>query len=359
MNLFARKFRVGVDLGSTHIKIAGVRYKQRKYELEFFDVIDLAHEFSLSDRDRINDEIYIKSLQKLVEKYRLRNSWVHATLPADKALIQNLIFPISISDAEITAKIEEEFQQLTTEQISDMQIVFQKMHNKSPNEGDNQLSVLACGLPFTVKEKYLRILRDSRLNVSVLALDAFSIYNAIHHYCGDLLAKPISVVHIGADYSICLQAAHGKNPFFKIIKIGGNYLTERLMEESRLNFFKAEAFKKRMYRPEKTRMDAYQKSNLSEIFSGFANRLIPEVKRSILHFQSKEGLAEMDKLFLSGGGAQIDLIKEAFSEKLHIPTQIWNPLEMFDQDNLQTYAEAQLKQGSLLTPTIGTLLRGD
>jgi len=51
---------VGVDIGSTTIKIAGIRHKRKAYQLEFYDVVDLTQEYAVQSYDDITDSMYIE-----------------------------------------------------------------------------------------------------------------------------------------------------------------------------------------------------------------------------------------------------------------------------------------------------------
>ncbi|MFQ5824558.1 MAG: hypothetical protein ACE5JB_10925, partial [bacterium] len=69
--------------------------------------------------------------------------------------------------------------------------------------------------------------------------------------------------------------------------------------------------------------------------------------------------AEIGKIFLTGGVAKTDLLVNPFNEKLKIKTELWNPLNFFKITSPQQDEQIRQLLGTHLTPTIGTLLRGD
>lgn len=346
-----------MDLGSTNIKIAGIRKKGDVFQLEFYDVIDLIKEYSLSSLSEINDDLYIEQLRNLVSKYHLRNADANATLPANCAIIHNLKLSLSEIESDITEIILQELRQASLEQIDEMQIACQQLDE--PHGPEDQISLLVCAVPNSVVERYLKILTDCGFKVSVLDLDAMGVYNAFYFFLNKKLSFPVTAVNIGSQYTICIIMQPGKTPFFYVIKLGDNNITSKIMEELCLTLSKAEILKRRIYRPKWTNSGAYHKSSLSEILAEFANNIVFEVKRCLRHYQSREGVAEIGKIYLTGGGAKTDLLVNLFHEKLNIRTELWNPLNFFKITSPQQDEQIRQLLGIQLTPTIGTLLRGD
>jgi len=361
MGLSSKKFRVCVDLGSTDIKIAGISKNGKAFNLLFYDVIDLITEYSLESFSEISDDHYIEQLRKLVSKYRLENVKVSATLPANSAIIHNLKLNPAQTESELIETIHEELSQFGSQKIEEMHIACHEMdeNNDENNSEEQQLSLLACAVPNSVLERYRRILQESRLKASVLDLDALGVYNAFYFFHSKKISVPVTILQIGSQYTVCLVMFPGKTPFFYVIKLGGNTITIRIMEELCLSFFKADKLKRRIFRPKWTNTEAFQKLTLSEILSEFTDNLISEVKRCLQHYQSCEGVAEIGKIYLTGGAAKMDLLVGLFFQKLKIETELWNPLNFFQQTSAQQNEQNRQLLGIHLTPTIGTLLRGD
>ena len=131
------------------------------------------------------------------------------------------------------------------------------------------------------------------------------------------------------------------------------------MEEFNFSLSKAEAFKSRFFQPRWVSRPSYHKSQLSTILNDFSEQLVAEIKRCLRHFQAFEGVGQNGKIYLTGGGAKLELLAALFSEQLKIETAIWNPLDFFTKTNDAQDDIARQQKGIYLTPAIGTLLRGD
>ena len=357
MGLTSGKLRIAVDLGTTYIKVIGIEKKKKSFFLRFYEIIDLVDHYSIKSVEDINDEVYIDQLKSLVEKYHLKNCTVSATLPSNLATIQTLKLNPDQGQEEIVEKIQSELSQVTIQPLEELHIACFQLDEQF--QMDDRIKLLSCALPKEIVTKYQHILQASGLKPEILDLDAFGLYNAFYFFVRKPLTVPVTLVQIGSQYAICLIMLPSKNPFFYIIHQGGNDITTGIMEDLCLPFSKADLYKRRMYQPKWMNKSAYQKSNLCEIYSNFSNKLIDEVKKCMRHFQSIEGVTEMNNIFLTGGGANLAFLVDSFNEQLACKTKIWNPLDYFHSQSNGVNGSTSNPSGLHLTPEIGTLLRGN
>lgn len=353
MHFFPGQLRVGIEFGAANIIIAALRTRGKSHKLDFIDVMNLPRKNGVLEQSQLHDEIYVETLQKLIDKYRLKNARVRATLPSKNAVIQKVTIPFTTCESEINSAIEEAFRQKCAQQIGELKIVY---HLFEQGEDENQLSLLACAIPRDVVEKYLNILENGGLKATVLDLDAFGIYNAIHHIEGSSFAQPFAVVHIRFEYSVCIIISPNRHPLFFIINPGSDLITKSIMKEWNLNFMEAEELKYKMPEIKKKAIPENQRNKFNEIFYDFTAKIIYEIKRCLLHFQSYEGIADFDKLYLTGNDSKLILKKNLLNENLKVEAAYWNPLLFFNEDVPQ---EIQMLVGMHFTPVLGCLLRGD
>lgn len=358
MRLFESKSNVAVDIGSTHIKVTGIRQKDHVFQLIFYDVVDLTQEHQVNTFEELSskDEYFLKTLQALVRKYNFKKQPVRGILPAEKARIQSLNVRVTDVNGSLEKAIRNELKKSWMEDLEDMNITFQVFdQDRSVEEG---VSALACALPNAEVHRYHDMLSACQLKVPVLDLDAMAIYNAFYFEHGGHPSEPLAVISVGASYTVCVIMVPDKWPFIHAIRCGGNQITQKIMDEFGLPLFKAEHIKRLdpQIDPQALQPAAWEK--LNGVFEQFTAQLAGEVRRCLRYFQTHEHLSEINKLYLTGGMARSRLFVEFFNAQLGVTTRIWNPLSVFvkkQQNNEQT---RQL-WGMHLAPSIGTLLRGD
>ena len=87
MEFFGKKPRVGIDLGSSSINIAGLGKKGQSFNLEFSENVDLTEEYALDSFLEVTDYHYVEQLHKLDSKYNLKNARLSFSLPTDSAIV--------------------------------------------------------------------------------------------------------------------------------------------------------------------------------------------------------------------------------------------------------------------------------
>ncbi len=348
---------MGIDIGSTTIKIAGISQKGKDLKLHFYDVLDLVETYSLKSLEDLNDDLYIEQLRKLVSKYHVKNARVSALMPVNSAIIRNINLAPGQTEEEILESIQAEFKHVGFDETEEIQIACHQMDED--NSQSQQLSFIACAIPDSVVERYRRILNESGLQVKVMDIDALGIYNTYYYFTKKEMSAPVTIVQIGSDYSTCLIMCEGSLPFFHVIKQGGHDITNSIMKNFKLEFFDAEKLKMKETRSKGTEIEFCQNSHVNEFYRTFYDDLITEVQKCIQHFQSYSGCAEIGRLYITGGEARHNIVANLFQRKLHIDVNTWNPLEYLGISNSDNGDTLKFANGLHLAPTIGTLLRGD
>ena len=353
MDFFWKKPRVGIDLGATSIKLAGLRQKGRQFNLEFYDVVHLTEEYALDSFMKVTDDHYIEQLQKLVTKHSLKNMSVSVALPASSAIIQILKVPIYQTESELLDKIRSELKQVTEQNLDDMQIVCHELEDK--DSAENKIPLLVCAIPNEVVARYKSIISQAGLKAHVFDLDALGVYNAFYYF-SEMNFGPTTIVQVSDQYSICLIMLPGRPPFFHVIKLGAAHLNKQTAEMANS---KVETSVLGGNDSKWADLNFFQNLSLPQIHSSNFEAFSSEVWKCMRHIQSHEGVSKFDKIYLSGGGSVLADLAEAFEKTFGIDIKIWNPILQFTNGGNTGLKRNQLDSSIYLTPAIGTALRGN
>lgn len=357
MALLLHKQQVAIHLGTTSIEIAGMKTVGKKKRLTFYDVVDLVADHSITAPEEITDGLYVDKLRALSAKYDLRRSHILTALPVDSAVIRIVDIDAEEPEEDLLSILQEELEQISAQPLEDMEVA---CHQLEPEEGTAtaKIPLLACAVPTDELARHRRIFRESGLSPSVVDLDAFGIYNALCYFINKQITAPVTMVHIGAVYTVCMIVFPGKNPFFYVVEVGGNDITSAIVDETGLPLFRAASFAKKMLKRRWTQRDDLAESPLSTVHLNFAERLITEVKKCIRHYQSSQGVTEIHGIYLTGGCAPLDFLLDEFNKRLSFQTKLWDPLQFFRSRNEADDDVDRPSIGYHLGPVLGTLLRG-
>ncbi len=352
MSFFSKKIRVGIDLGSSSIKIAGFRQKRGVCHLEFIDTIDLIQKYSLEPLQEVADDLYVDQLRELAQKYHLKGTVISVALPAGSGIIQILKVTAAQSESELFGQIRSELKLVTDLSLDDMQIACLELEDKG--SADDKIPLLVCTIPNEVFARYKSIISRAGLKANVFDLDALGVYNAFYYF-SEKDFGPTTIVQVSDHYSICLIILPGKPPFFHVIELGAEHLNEQPPE---MTNSKAETSVAAGDESKWADLGLLQGLSPLQIHSANFENLSSEVRKCMRHIQTHEGILKFDKIYLSGGGFVLADLAESFEQAFEIETRIWNPILQFTNGGNKELTRNQLESGRYLIPAIGTALRG-
>ena len=355
-NLMPGTLYVGIDLGTTHIKVAGLRQNQHGATLQFHAVIDLVETYQIETIEDIQPDHYIEQLLKIVAAYRIEKAVLSSSLPANQALIDTIKIRADQNSEEVAETIQKQLEQVSPVPLEDMQIACHALSGEDVET--DSISLLSCAVPNTILEKHRALLAKCGLVASIVDVDAFGLFNTLFYFINKKIAAPVILVHVGASYTVCLIMQPHRPPFFYVIEKGGNQVTTGIMDQIGMPFFKAEAFKKKMQQRNWSERSQFRESKLSSLYRDFAQELLGNVRKCVRHYQTQQGVAAMNKVLLTGGSATLPYLVETSEEVLSFPTTIWNPLSRFrrSRDDVSANPDAA---GLQLPVVLGAVLRGD
>lgn len=342
MALLSKKLRIGIELGTSKIKLVGLRKKGQLFDLEFFEVVDMLKKYALPPFEGIPEECYIEQLQALAAKYKLKNMDVSVVLPASSAIMQILNISADQSESELLDKIRGELKQVTDQNLDDMRIACHELEDK--DSADGKIPLLVCAIPNEVVARYKRIISEAGLKENVFDLDALGVYNAFYYFY-ETNFGPTTIVQIDDQVSICLIIVPYKSPFFRVINLGAEHLDngKANSENSQQGDFKW------------TDLELFQNLSGKKVAPGVYDNFASEVKKCIRHIQAHEGISDFERIYLTGVGPDLPELADTIQKSLKIETKMWNPVLQFANGSEQT----KKNEGVHLASVIGTALRGN
>lgn len=155
------------------------------------------------------------------------------------------------------------------------------------------------------------------------------------------------IVDIGAGQTDFCFMQNDSLRFSRSFRIGGNLLTENVMEAQNVDFETAEEEKRHL-------------SARDAPMQGWTARFIGEIQRSIAAAQREmtEGAGHnaTPELWLCGGGARVHELAEVCEEALNMPTRLWNPFGAMRAEMDVASADGLEEHGDMFAVPFGVAL---
>ena len=123
------------------------------------------------------------------------------------------------------------------------------------------------------------------------------------------------VLNIGAR-STTLLLAHAATCHVRSLALGGNSVSQLIVERQNCDFAEAETIK----------LAERNAATIAPAVESFATRLAQEITRSALHFKRQSGAASPARVYLTGGAAELPGLTAALSARLNTHVAVFDAL---------------------------------
>jgi type IV pilus assembly protein PilM len=289
----SNKSVLGIDIGTTNIKLVQISNDGNKHILETYGMVDAA--FEIDERKESNIEKTVSVLKLLIEKSGVTTKKVMASLPASVVFTTIIDLP-KMKDSELQSAVEFEAKKYVPLPLEEVTLSW----TSAPEEDPEKNRVLITAVPNNILKGYLRIFELSKLQPQALEIESLSLMRAL--VGGD--GSNILMVDIGAKNTHLDIIEHGNLVLTRNVPIGGETITNKIAASLNITAARAEQFKKEF--------GLNQASVIPEMVKPILSNIRQEVVQvqSIYHARGKT----FDKIILVGGGANLPGFMEYLSD---------------------------------------------
>ncbi len=292
---------IGLDIGSYSIKYVEMSHDK--------DVITL-HQAKLLPLSTQSPESLKASLQTLVPP-PAASARVRISVSGQSLLIRRIKLPV-MTQADLKGAIRYEAESHIPFPVDDCVLDFQIL-NQLANE--KMMNVLLVAAKRDFIQERLKILEESKWRSELIDVDIFCLLNSFERLSQQESGKVYGLLNIGHQTS-SFAIIHDKIPFFmREIPLGGVCVTNALAESKSVPEEDADKQKKSRLPEQIPELQAATQKGLEP--------LIEELEHSIDYFENEAG-ADLNDIFLSGGGAMSVGGLEFLSQELKRKVALWD-----------------------------------
>lgn len=311
MGLFGSKPKsiLGIDIGTSSIKVVELRKSEDKFKLETYGEIS-----SVDYIDKPNDPVVIQEmLRAVLKKADTKSKQAVMAIQIFSSFTSVIEMP-EMAEEDLAKSIEFEARKYIPTPLSEV-VLDWKIINSGTS--DKSKKILLIAVPKEVVNRYIKIADGLNLKINALELESFSFARSLIYK----EANPVCVLDIGARATSSTIIDNGIVQMSHGLDIAGAEMTRTLASSLGVAFKRAEGFKLThgidQENPE-------QKDETREALITLIDEIINGSKQIINNFQAKTG-KKIEKLILNGGSAQMEGFKDYVEKKLEIKTFIADP----------------------------------
>ena len=335
MLLGRKKDIVGIDIGSSSIKIAQLQALKGGYQLVNLGSLPIAAE-TIVDNSIMDSGAVVQALRNLVESHKVKTKNVATSVSGHSVIIRKIQLPMMTED-EMEASIQWEAEQYIPFEITEVNLDFQIL---GPDARDpSQMNVILVAAKKDFVNDYVAVLQEAGFAPTVLDVDCFAVENAYEANYDAVEEDIVALINMGASAMNVNILKEGVSVFTRDIQVGGNVFNEELQKRLGLSGEDAEQVKLGAV------FDDLDSEAVAEVINDAKANLIQEIQRSLDFYSATSADEKVQRVFITGGVSLTPSMREALEAQLGVPVELLNPFRQlvvnekdFDMEYLEAVA---------------------
>jgi len=310
---------VGLDIGSSSVKVVELKKKGSEYELLSLGLEGLGQD-TVVDGAIMDSFSVANAIEKIFTEHKIKTKAVSTAVSGHSVIVKRITVNAPSED-EVANAIPYEAQQYIPFDMAD---VFMSYELLGPAQAGPGFDVMLVAVKRDKILNHTNVLSRAGKVPTVVDIDAFALQNAFEASYDPPPDRMIALLNIGASI-MNIDIVRGGVPLFtRDVSVGGNQYTDTLQKELDLSFEDAEKLKQGEELPN-VPPDAKSPHirSVSEI-------LLLEVQKTFDFFRQTTTTENIQQVYVAGGTARIEGLIDLLKEEFNIPVEILDPFQNVD-----------------------------
>jgi len=349
---------VGVDIGSSAIKIVEIKRKGSKAVLETYGAIALGpyNEEDAGKATNLPVEKISEALREVLKQSDIISSRAAFSIPVQSSLIFAIDLPPQIKEGEVSTIVPTEARKYIPVPVNEVSLDYFMLPKKEPSFSemnnpdsatapDDKVEVLVVATQNDAVAKLRSIVSDSGLSAAFFEIEIFSsIRSNFEHELSSVL-----LIDFGASRTKLSIVEFGMVKSYHTVNRGGADITESISKTLSIPFYEAEKMKK-----EFGLFGNPTEKNLSEVIKIHIDYIFSETNSVLLSYERKYNRI-ISKVIFTGGGSLMKGLTEVAATNFKAPIEIGRP---FSKISAPAFLEKVLEaMGPEFAVALGLALR--
>ena len=304
---------VGIDIGSSAVKVASLKRTGNAYHLENLGIEYLPPD-CIVDGVIISKIPVADAIARIFKSKGIRNRQIATSISGSSVIVKKVALPAQMED-ELEESIQWEAEQYIPFDIADVNLDYQIV---GPAEGNRVEVILVAAKREKIADQTGVISMAGRVP-KVVDIDAFALQNVYEVNYEPQPSTVAALLNIGSSVMNINIVRGAEFLFTRDIAMGGNHYNDFLQKELNVSFEEAENYKRNgAPSPELQKRTLATLASVSEI-------LVLEAQKTLDYFKTTTRLEDIREIYISGGASRTPGFQTCLQEKFQLPVSFLNP----------------------------------
>ena len=351
---------IGLDIGSHSIKLIGLKTTSKG---PFLTCVGMKEVPPNKGKEDVN--AFSETLNALIKEVGLKTKKVNLIVSGSGVQIKRISVP-SLPKAELKEAVRWEIKNYLPFPVETAEVDFHIL-NEYVEDNVKRVNLIVVACPKQLIDRTLSVAERAGLQPTHLDVAPFALWNTLLAWDRIKRDETVALIDLGAEKTGIYVFKDGILQFSREVTPAGADITRAIMEgigsegDPEAIFERAEGIKQEMGAPsepsrEKAGGKSASLSKISFLARPVLERLSAEIGRSLDYYKTQFNDERIDKLLLTGGGANLKNIVSYLASELRLPVEHFNPLTeiLFDSTRIDNQLLDQM--GSFFGVAAGVAL---
>jgi type IV pilus assembly protein PilM len=341
-----KKNVIGLDIGSSSIKVVELREAKDGFKLQHLGISPLPPE-AIVDGALMDSVTIIDTIRDLVTSTSKTRDVV-TSVSGHSVIVKKITLPF-MTETELEESIQWEAERHIPFDINDVNIDFQILGYGSENP--DLMEVILVAAKKDIINDYVSVIMEAGLNPVVMDIEAFALENMLGINYEIEKDDIVAIANLGASVTNINILKDNLSAFTRDIFKGGNQITEEIQRQLHVDYEEAEKIKVGQ------KGEGASQSVVENVLRSASESLAVEIGNSLDFFQSSTTSQKISKLYVSGGGSKIKDFDIILQQQIGIPVEIANPFKRIEYNEKSFDPEYLREIGPVMAVGVGLASR--
>lgn len=348
---------IGIDIGSSSIKVVQLKKKGDKAILETYGIISTGPygNSEIGTSTLLSTDNLSKALIDLIKESNITTKNAVISIPSLSSLIFTITLPEKIGESELSNVIPIEARKYIPVPIaevtldwsvipSDAEFIESNDPTKDNENKPNSLEVLVVAIHNDTLSQYQELIKNTGLSCDSFEMEIFS--NIRSSFDNEI--APVMLIDFGASKTKVSIIESGVIRVFHVVNRGSQDISRNISQSLSLTFQEAEKLKRNVG------LDITADPNVEKICRTAVDYIFSDINSIVFAYQKKYN-KNISKIFLSGGGSLLKGLLDSAKNNFKTDVVYSNP---FTKTESPAFLEQVLEtSGPEFAVSVGLALR--
>lgn len=347
---FQSKKLIGLDIGSSSIKIAELDVSKRGAQLVSFGFIPTPANAVMAGE--ILDEAAVGfAIQQLISEVKIKRKKVATAMWGTSVIVKKITIP-KMDRKLIKDQIRFEAEQYIPFDISNISLAHHILNNSS---NPDTMDILLIAAQNELVKQYVQVVNLAGKECGVLDVSGFALANSFEMNYGKLVGEVVGVLNFGASVTNFVVIQNGEVIFSRDIPVGGINYTNEIHKGLGITLQEAEALKLSAVSGREVPDEVHS------IISSTNDSITEEIRSSLDFLSATTNGLTLNRCFYTGGSSSVNGLVNSVSRSAGVVMEIFDPFRNITASPKRFSPEYihQIRPFSAIVTGLGLRLGGD